>query len=94
MMKVESRSDRGNLRLVCRGAASAAVLLGLVLVTGAEAVAQENPVHGSAVTMSSSQATLELDLASGETRTISFWLLWREIFDWSESASETDSTAM
>jgi hypothetical protein len=72
MMKVESRSDRGNLGLVCRGAASAAVLLGLVLVTGAEAVAQDNPVHGSAVTMSSSQATLELDFASGETRTISF----------------------
>jgi hypothetical protein len=72
MMKVESGSDTGNLRLLRRGVASAAVLFGLLLVTGAEAVAQENPVYGSAVTMSSSEATLELDLASGETRTISF----------------------
>ena len=72
MMKLESGSEAGNLRLLRRGVASATVLFGLLLVTGAEAVAQENPVYGSAVTMSSSEATLELDLASGETRTISF----------------------
>ena len=71
-MKVESGSGAGNLRLVRRGAVSAAVLLGLVFVTGQEAIAQDNPVYGSAVTMSSSEATLELDLATGETRTISF----------------------
>ncbi len=70
MKNVESGS--GSLRLARRAGMSAAILVGLALVIGTEAVAQENPVHGSAVTMSSSQATLELDLASGETRTISF----------------------
>lgn len=72
MMMVESGSETGNLRLLRRGVAAATILFGLFLVTGAEAVAQENPVIGSAVTMSSSEATLELDLSSGETRTISF----------------------
>ena len=64
-MMVESVSGMGNLRLLRRGVASAAVLLGLTLLTGAQAVAQENPIYGSAVTMSSGEATLELDLASG-----------------------------
>ncbi len=72
MMKVDRGTNTGSLRLLRRGVASAAVLFGLFLLAGAEAVAQENPVYGSAVTMSSGEATLELDLASGETRTISF----------------------
>ena len=71
-MKVDRGTNTGSLRLLRRGVASAAVLFGLFLLAGAEAVAQENPVYGSAVTMSSGEATLELDLASGETRTISF----------------------
>ncbi|MGW8282166.1 MAG: hypothetical protein ACWGON_02595 [Gemmatimonadota bacterium] len=70
MQNVESGS--GSLRWVRRAGVSAALIVGFAFVIGTDAVAQESPVHGSAVTMSSSQATLELELASGETRTISF----------------------
>lgn len=70
MQNVESSSK--SLRWMRRAGVSAALLVGFCLAIGTEAAAQENPVQGSAVTMSSSQATLELDLASGESRTISF----------------------
>ncbi len=62
-MRFESRMRRG---------AAAAILLGFSLFTASVAPAQDSPVRASAVTMSSGEATLELDLASGETRTISF----------------------
>ena len=59
-------------RLLAGCLALCAIIPAALLISGDGAIAQEHPVRGSAVTMSSSEATLDLDLASGETRSISF----------------------
>jgi len=71
MSNETSRGRRRN-RLLTGSLALCAVVSAALVLSGGGALAQEHPVRGSAVTMSSSEATLELELASGETRAISF----------------------
>lgn len=71
-MRIDTSRGRRRSGLLAGGLALCAVVSAAVLLSGGGAIAQEHPVRGSAVTMSSSEATLELDLASGETRSISF----------------------
>ncbi|MCL7958049.1 MAG: polymer-forming cytoskeletal protein [marine benthic group bacterium] len=72
MMKTESRRSNRGARLIAWSLVLGAVAAVVLLLPRARAMAQEYPVVGSAVTMSSSEASLDLDLATGETRSISF----------------------
>ena len=71
MSNDKGRRRRWN-RLLVGSVALCAVVSAALVLSGRGALAQEQPVLGSAVTMSSSEATLELELASGDTRSISF----------------------
>jgi hypothetical protein len=72
MMKTETRRSHRRARLIAGGLFLGCVAAAALLLTRGNAMAQEYPVAGSAVTMSSSEASLDLDLATGETRSISF----------------------
>jgi hypothetical protein len=72
MMKTETRRSNRRARLIAWGLVLGIVAVAALLLPRGGVLAQEHPVVGSAVTMSSSEASLDLDLASGETRSISF----------------------
>jgi hypothetical protein len=71
-MMTETRRSHRRARLIMGGLVLASLAGAALLMPRGGAIAQEYPVVGSAVTMSSSEATLALDLAAGETRSISF----------------------
>jgi hypothetical protein len=72
-MMMKTGTSRGHRRvpLLVGGLVLSALVTTALLLPGDGVLAQEHPVLGSAVTMSSSEATLDLELATGETRSIS-----------------------
>ena len=71
-MTTETRRSHRRARLIAGSMALGTLAAAALLLPRGGALAQEYPVVGSAVTMSSSEASLDLDLTSGETRSISF----------------------
>ncbi len=65
--ELRGRAARAGVRLLLLGA----TLTGAALAVSLELGAQESPVAGSAVTLTSKEATLELELTEGGTRSIS-----------------------